>query len=59
MQTVIGNLFVNAIKFTPQKGEINFHLEKNKDGTVKIETQDNGIGMTQEQLNNLFDITKV
>ena len=59
MQTVIGNLFVNAVKFTPQKGEINLSLHKNKDGTINIEIADNGIGMTQEQLNNIFDITKV
>lgn len=59
MQTVIGNLFVNAIKFTPQQGEINLHLDKNTDGTVTLEIKDNGIGMSQEQLNNLFDITKV
>lgn len=59
MQTVIGNLVVNAIKFTPQKGEINLHLDKNKDGTVKIEIEDHGIGMSQEQLNSLFDITKI
>lgn len=59
MQTVIGNLVVNAIKFTPEKGEINLHLDKNKDGTVNLEIKDNGIGMSQEQLNNLFDITKV
>ena len=59
MQTVIGNLFVNAIKFTPENGEIKFHLDKNKDGTVTIEIEDSGIGMNQEQLNNLFDITKV
>ena len=59
MQTVIANLFVNAIKFTPQQGEINLHLDKNTDGTVTLEIKDNGIGMSQEQLNNLFDITKV
>ena len=59
MQTVIANLFVNAIKFTPQQGEINLNLDKNTDGTVTLEIKDNGIGMSQEQLNNLFDITKV
>ena len=59
MQTVIGNLFVNAIKFTPQQGTIVLNLDKNNDGTVSIEIEDNGIGMTQEQLNDVFDITKV
>ncbi|MBB3123362.1 signal transduction histidine kinase [Mesoflavibacter sabulilitoris] len=59
MQTVIGNLFVNAIKFTPEGGTITFNLEKLSDGTISLEIEDNGIGMTQEQLNNIFDITKV
>ena len=58
MQTVIGNLFVNAIKFTPRQGEIYFLLVKNKKGAVNIEIIDNGVGMSQEQLKNLFDITK-
>lgn len=59
MQTVIGNLFVNAVKFTPQKGEINLNLTKLENGTIQLEIADNGIGMSQEQLNNLFDISKV
>lgn len=58
MQTVIGNLFVNAVKYTPQKGKVVFDLVKNNDGTINLEIEDNGIGMSQEQLNCLFDITK-
>lgn len=59
IQTVIGNLFVNAVKYTNENGEIKLGLEKQEDGTVTISIEDNGIGMTQEQLNNLFDITKI
>ena len=33
MQTVIGNLFVNAIKFTAQNGKINFFLKNNNEFT--------------------------
>jgi signal transduction histidine kinase len=58
MQSVIGNLFVNAVKFTPKNGEINLYLHKNKVGLVEIKIEDNGIGMTEKQLDNLFDITK-
>ncbi len=59
LKSVIGNLFVNAVKFTNKKGEIKFHLNKNKDNTVTIAIEDNGVGMSQQQLSNLFDITKV
>lgn len=59
MQTVIGNLFVNAIKYTPINGHVNINLEQNNDGMLKFIIEDNGIGMTQEQLNNLFDISKI
>lgn len=58
MQTVISNLFVNAVKYTPEKGTVTFHLNENEDNTVNLEVVDTGIGMTEEQLNNLFDITK-
>ena len=59
MQTVLGNLFVNAIKFTPDCGTIIINLKKLNDGTINLEIEDTGIGMTQEQVNNIFDITKV
>ncbi len=60
MLTVIGNLFVNAIKFTPQKGKINLHLNLNTlNSPPQLEIEDNGVGMSQEQLNNLFDVSKV
>ncbi|MGB1232158.1 MAG: tetratricopeptide repeat-containing sensor histidine kinase [Winogradskyella sp.] len=59
MQTVIGNLFVNAIKFTATKGKIEFKLYKNDDESLRLEIIDNGVGMSHEQLQNLFDITKI
>ncbi len=58
MKTVVGNLFVNAIKFTPQGGKIICNLNKNEDNTITLEIADNGIGMTQDQLNNLFNVAK-
>jgi len=59
MQTVIGNLFVNAIKFTQPYGRVSIHMHKVEGNKVALEIQDNGIGMSQEELNDLFDITKV
>ncbi|MCI2228276.1 ATP-binding protein [Polaribacter sp. MSW13] len=59
MQTVIGNLFINAIKFSHINGTIIFKLYKNNEGKETLEIRDNGIGMNQEELKTLFDLEKV
>ena len=55
---VIANILGNAIKFTPAYGYINLNarLLTEKDGlcTIQIEISDSGIGMSQEQQQNLF-----
>lgn len=50
---VIRNLLSNAIKFTPQNGEVNISARHNKD-VIELMIADNGMGMTDEQLNQLF-----
>ncbi len=52
---VIRNLLTNALKFTPQHGEIRFSVE-NKKKKVVFCIEDTGIGMNTEQLNGLFKI---
>ncbi len=51
---VIRNLVVNAIKFTHEKGQI-YLVAENQDGNVLISVNDNGVGMTKEDLEKLFD----
>jgi CheY-like chemotaxis protein len=55
---VIGNLLTNAVKFTPEAGEIRLAvtLEKEKDGvcTIRFDVADTGIGVTEEQQARLF-----
>jgi len=57
---VITTLLANAVKFTPENGEIffNTHVIEIENGTVtlKVEVTDNGIGMSKEQQSNLFSI---
>jgi len=57
---VVNTLLANAVKFTPESGEIFFdtHVTNEDNGmvTLKVEVTDNGIGMSREQQINLFSI---
>jgi two-component system sensor histidine kinase VicK len=53
---IINNLVSNAIKFTPDKGHIDVHLEeKEKEEVVLITVKDNGIGIPAKYHLTLFD----
>jgi len=51
---VLVNLIGNAIKFIPIGGQINVKLEDDDD-QVTIRVQDNGAGMTPEEMSRIFD----
>ncbi len=57
LSTIISNLLANAIKFTPEGGEILIHLnqssEKNADFFF-VKFSDNGIGISEESLPHIF-----
>jgi len=57
---VVQNLLANAIKFSPEYGEINYTaaLETHDENTatVSITVADNGIGISPEQQKQLFDM---
>jgi two-component system sensor histidine kinase/response regulator len=50
---VLRNLLSNAIKFTPQGGEVEVEVVKKSDNII-VSVSDNGLGMDEETLNNLF-----
>ena len=65
LKQVITTLLANAVKFTPEKGEISFEAlalqeedqQKSDDTiTVRIEVTDNGIGIAKDQQSRLFTI---
>jgi PAS domain S-box-containing protein len=61
LSQVITNLLTNAIKFTPEKGEINFSasvLANDDNGVIilKIEVADTGIGISKEEQGRLFSV---
>ncbi|NWJ48143.1 MAG: GAF domain-containing protein [Chloroflexi bacterium] len=51
---LIGNLFENAIKFTPQGGRIMVELKLENDFSV-ISIADSGIGISPEHLSRIFE----
>lgn len=50
---VLGNLVDNAIKFTRKGGEIRVEV-RNDNGSVRFSVRDTGIGMTEDELGDLF-----
>ncbi|MCL2809015.1 MAG: hybrid sensor histidine kinase/response regulator [Treponema sp.] len=60
LKQVITSLLANAVKFTPEKGEIFFESEViNFDNgiiTLQITISDNGIGIAKEQQDKLFEL---
>lgn len=54
LRLVIQNLITNAIKFTPEKGEI--FIEANENGDlIEVVVMDNGIGIDPSKIDLLFD----
>jgi len=56
IKTVLRNLISNAIKFTNSNGKINVTALQN-DNFIEIAVSDDGVGMKDETLKNLFDIS--
>lgn len=54
LDSIAYNLFSNALKYTPQKGEISVHLTHADDGNVVLEIKDSGIGIPPEKQTKLF-----
>jgi two-component system, NtrC family, sensor histidine kinase GlrK len=54
LRTVLDNLISNAVKFTPENGEIHISATQSK-STITIEVQDTGIGISDSDKNRLFD----
>jgi signal transduction histidine kinase len=57
IQTIIGNLINNAIKFSNQHSEINVSLTSTNTAH-KLVIKDNGIGIEESQLRNIFVLGK-
>ncbi len=58
LSAIISNLLSNAIKFTPPGGKIIVHLNrimKNKNEFLSLKIKDNGPGISEDEIENIFD----
>ncbi|MGB5497688.1 MAG: two-component regulator propeller domain-containing protein [Maribacter sp.] len=58
LETIISNLLSNAIKFTPSGGKITVHLNQtlvNNKQFFIIKVRDNGVGISEDRLSNIFE----
>jgi signal transduction histidine kinase len=55
---VLGNIIANAIKFSPPGGTISIVAAVFSPGRVSLEIRDNGIGMPEELVKELFNLNK-
>jgi len=54
LQQIFANLFSNAVKFTPQGGQITIRTFNDKAGRFHFEIVDTGIGIEPQRLTSLF-----
>lgn len=55
--TILRNLLSNAVKFTPKNGEVILAAQQ-KNNTALLSVTDNGVGMPQEKISKLFNISE-
>lgn len=55
IEQVVINIISNAIKYTPDGGQIDIKLMKSKRESVLINVTDNGIGIPKEDVSHLFE----
>lgn len=58
LETVIRNLYTNALKFTPQGGVITIKAEKTRDCRLLLCVSDSGIGIPEPLLPVLFTVSE-
>lgn len=55
LDTIVGNLISNALKYTPAGGEVELKIEKDAESNqLLIHVADNGIGIPEEKRSQLF-----
>jgi len=56
--TVLRNLVINGIKFTPREGRVSVRANKTNNDMMLIEVKDTGIGISPEKIGAIFSIDR-
>ncbi|MFA6410858.1 MAG: ATP-binding protein, partial [Candidatus Buchananbacteria bacterium] len=54
IRIIFQNLLSNSVKYTPEKGQIDFMIKKDKN-SILVTVRDNGYGITKSQQNKIFE----
>ncbi len=54
LEIIFNNLISNAVKYNKENGKVNVSIEKD-DNILIIKIQDTGIGLSEDEINKLFD----
>jgi len=55
MERVIGELVSNAIKYTPENGQVDVKLSQKENGNIELSIRDTGIGMTTQECTEIWE----
>lgn len=55
IQRLLGNLLENAVKYTPESGEIAVSVSRREDGKIALTVRDTGAGISGDDLPFIFD----
>lgn len=55
IREIITNILSNAIKFTPQGGEVRIQVKREQEQQLCVHIKDNGIGIPKAQQHRIFD----
>jgi two-component system phosphate regulon sensor histidine kinase PhoR len=55
LRSAMANLMTNAVRYTPEQGQISFAVQARHDGRLQVEVRDTGIGIAPEHLPRLTE----
>jgi two-component system phosphate regulon sensor histidine kinase PhoR len=55
LRSAMANLMTNAVRYTPEQGQISFAVQTRRDGRLQVEVRDTGIGIAPEHLPRLTE----